>query len=134
MLIVKLKMNQRNNRFIFVTNFCISLKLMQVSEIYFLWNDDFFMTVFVANRELSFVRNLNLLKIVYVNFHQYQVYLFQVTSIGGMKYPFPRGFNPMVRPSFQTRGTNNRVPATGRGKKTSMKVIFIYNYVYNILN
>ena len=49
-----------------------------------------------------------------------------------MKYPFPRGFNPMVRPSFQTRGNNNRVQAAGRGKKTQMKVIIISNYVCKI--
>ncbi|XP_050453694.1 constitutive coactivator of PPAR-gamma-like protein 1 homolog isoform X1 [Cataglyphis hispanica] len=45
----------------------------------------------------------------------------QVTSIGGLKYGLPRGFNPINRPTFQTRGTS-RVPIAGRGKKTQMKV------------
>ncbi|XP_029668535.1 constitutive coactivator of PPAR-gamma-like protein 1 homolog [Formica exsecta] len=45
----------------------------------------------------------------------------QVTSIGGLKYGLPRGFNPINRPTFQTRGTN-RAPIAGRGKKTQMKV------------
>ncbi|XP_034185251.1 constitutive coactivator of PPAR-gamma-like protein 1 homolog isoform X1 [Osmia lignaria lignaria] len=44
----------------------------------------------------------------------------QVTSIGGLKYGLPRGFNPMGRPTFQTRGTN-RTQLAGRGKKTQMK-------------
>ncbi|XP_011631086.1 constitutive coactivator of PPAR-gamma-like protein 1 homolog [Pogonomyrmex barbatus] len=45
----------------------------------------------------------------------------QVTSIGGLKYGLPRGFNPINRPTFQTRGAS-RVPIAGRGKKTQMKV------------
>ncbi|KOC61607.1 Constitutive coactivator of PPAR-gamma-like protein 1 like protein [Habropoda laboriosa] len=45
----------------------------------------------------------------------------QVTSIGGLKYGLPRGFPPLGRPTFQTRG-NNRTPIAGRGKKTQMKV------------
>ncbi|XP_012218409.1 constitutive coactivator of PPAR-gamma-like protein 1 homolog isoform X2 [Linepithema humile] len=45
----------------------------------------------------------------------------QVTSIGGLKYGLPRGFNPISRPTFQTRGTS-RAPIAGRGKKTQMKV------------
>ncbi|XP_046419982.1 constitutive coactivator of PPAR-gamma-like protein 1 homolog isoform X1 [Neodiprion fabricii] len=44
----------------------------------------------------------------------------QVTSIGGLKYGLPRGFNPMGRPTFPTRG-NNRNQIGGRGKKTQMK-------------
>ncbi|XP_032680714.1 constitutive coactivator of PPAR-gamma-like protein 1 homolog [Odontomachus brunneus] len=44
----------------------------------------------------------------------------QVTSIGGLKYSLPRGFNPMGRPTFHTRG-NNRAPIAGRGKKTQLK-------------
>ncbi|XP_006619417.1 constitutive coactivator of PPAR-gamma-like protein 1 [Apis dorsata] len=44
----------------------------------------------------------------------------QVTSIGGLKYGLPRGFTPMGRPTFQTRG-NNRAQIAGRGKKTQMK-------------
>ncbi|XP_011330413.1 constitutive coactivator of PPAR-gamma-like protein 1 homolog isoform X2 [Ooceraea biroi] len=44
----------------------------------------------------------------------------QVTSIGGLKYGLPRGFHPMTRPTFQTRG-NSRAPIAGRGKKTQMK-------------
>lgn len=47
--------------------------------------------------------------------------LLQVTSIGGLKYSLPRGFNPMGRPTFHTRG-NSRAPIAGRGKKTQMKV------------
>lgn len=39
-----------------------------------------------------------------------------------MKLGLPRGFNPVGRPSFQTRGNNNRVQVAGRGKKTPMKV------------
>ncbi|XP_077277056.1 constitutive coactivator of PPAR-gamma-like protein 1 homolog isoform X2 [Temnothorax americanus] len=45
----------------------------------------------------------------------------QVTSIGGLKYGLPRGFNPTSRPTFQTRGAT-RAPIAGRGKKTQMKV------------
>ena len=45
----------------------------------------------------------------------------QVTSIGGLKYGLPRGFTPMGRPTFQTRG-NNRTQIAGRGKKTQMKI------------
>jgi len=45
----------------------------------------------------------------------------QITSIGGLKYGLPRGFHPMTRPTFQTRG-NSRAPIAGRGKKTQMKV------------
>ncbi|KZC14572.1 PREDICTED: constitutive coactivator of PPAR-gamma-like protein 1 homolog isoform X2 [Dufourea novaeangliae] len=44
----------------------------------------------------------------------------QVTSIGGLKYGLPRGFPPLGRPTFQTRG-NNRAPMAGRGKKMQMK-------------
>ncbi|XP_023290727.1 constitutive coactivator of PPAR-gamma-like protein 1 homolog isoform X2 [Orussus abietinus] len=44
----------------------------------------------------------------------------QVTSIGGVKYGLPRGFNPIARPTFQTRGTN-RNQIGGRGKKTQIK-------------
>ncbi|XP_076684098.1 constitutive coactivator of PPAR-gamma-like protein 1 homolog isoform X1 [Andrena cerasifolii] len=44
----------------------------------------------------------------------------QVTSIGGLKYGLPRGFTPMGRPTFQTRG-NNRTQIAGRGKKAQMK-------------
>lgn len=45
----------------------------------------------------------------------------QVTSVGGVKLGFPRGFNHVGRPAFQSRGNNNRVQVTGRGKKTPMK-------------
>ena len=44
-----------------------------------------------------------------------------MTSIGGLKYGLSRGFTPMGRPTFQTRG-NNRTQIAGRGKKTQMKV------------
>ncbi|XP_012257994.2 constitutive coactivator of PPAR-gamma-like protein 1 homolog isoform X2 [Athalia rosae] len=46
----------------------------------------------------------------------------QVTSIGGLKFGIPGGFNPMGRPTFPTRG-NNRSQIGGRGKKTQMKAI-----------
>ncbi|XP_033337606.1 constitutive coactivator of PPAR-gamma-like protein 1 homolog [Megalopta genalis] len=44
----------------------------------------------------------------------------QITSIGGLKYGLPRGFTPMARATFPTRG-NNRTQIAGRGKKTQMK-------------
>ena len=56
---------------------------------------------------------------------------FQVTSIGGLKYGLPRGFTPMGRPTFQTRG-NNRAQIAGRGKKTQMKVGKNYFYLLSI--
>lgn len=51
--------------------------------------------------------------------------ILQVTSIGGLKYGLPRGFTPIGRPTFQTRG-NNRTQIAGRGKKTQMKVRKIF--------
>ncbi|XP_015592341.1 constitutive coactivator of PPAR-gamma-like protein 1 homolog isoform X2 [Cephus cinctus] len=44
----------------------------------------------------------------------------QVTSIGALKYDLPRGFPPIGRPTFHTRGSN-RTSIGGRGKKTPMK-------------
>ena len=54
-------------------------------------------------------------------FVTFVIWSFKVTSIGGLKWNFPRGFNPLGQRSFQNRG-NNRNATAGRGKKTQMKV------------